>query len=107
MSKIKLAGLVAILALTLLFVLSNPEKAEVNVFWMARPETSVAHIALFALAIGMAAMALLDLPGRFRAGKNLRDLRSSLKSAEEERALLLKRVEELSAKPADGGEQGK
>jgi len=38
MSKIKLAGLVAILAATLLFVLSNPERAEVNVFWMARPE---------------------------------------------------------------------
>ena len=107
MSKIKLAGLVAILAATLLFVLSNPERAEVNVFWMARPETSVAHIALFALAIGMAAMALLDLPGRFRAGKHLRDLRSRLKSAEEERDLLLKRVEELSAKPAEGGEQGK
>ena len=100
MSKLKLFIVMALVAVGAVFAFINAEKAEVNLFWAAQAEIAVAFIILISFIVGMAVMALIDLPGRFRSGKSSRELRAKLKAAEEERDLLQKRVSELA-----GGEE--
>ncbi|MFC1474927.1 lipopolysaccharide assembly LapA domain-containing protein [bacterium] len=100
MQKLYMILAAAVLLLVAIFAGMNSEIVPVRFIFMGELKPPAYILILICFFAGGILMALFDLGGRFRTWQEIRGLNKQVKSLEEERDLLKKRVEELGAKPA-------